>query len=248
MRMVQFITAVSLATNVVVTAAGSLSKSKRLLSADEMIIYSNEGRTKVVPRAPLTTYIGDVALATPEQHHGGLKEVAKREAKSHRIQKRCEKREVFTLLPTEKYVNWDVPMSGVIHAPADSDVAISVSSGNMISNKLRVSTSEAFDVIKYFLLKTVGVSYTKSWTKKYVTKYSFIVPAGRYGAIVLNPLTTRHSGFMDTGCIGNIKRTEFSWESYETKDYSKMKWVDGIISLCLGDTYPLPRCLGNGTL
>ncbi|TQS35580.1 hypothetical protein Golomagni_03995 [Golovinomyces magnicellulatus] len=235
--------AVSLVTNIFIFATGSFSIVKRILTADEIIIFNNEGRNEVVPRSEYTTYIGDVALATPEQHNGDLKEIAEREPKSHLIEKRCEKQEVFTLLPTEKYINWDVPMSGVIHAPADSAVTISVSSGKMITNKLKVSGKESFDAINKFLLKAVGVSYSKSWTTRYTTKYSFKIPAGRYGAIVLNPITTRHSGFMDTGCIGNTKRTEFSGESYESKAYSKMKWVDGIIGLCLGDTYPLLRCL-----
>jgi hypothetical protein len=42
--------------------------------------------------------------------------------------------------------------------------------------------------------------------------------------------------------------TTYQADSFEEKGFGQMRWVDGVISLCVGDAFPLPRCLGQGTL
>lgn len=67
--------------------------------------------------------------------------------------------------------------------------------------------------------------------------------------MVSNPATTRHSGRVDIGCIAEATDTTyFTADSYSSKAYGGLSWVEGTITLCTGDTYPLPRCSGEGTL
>ncbi|TQS36607.1 hypothetical protein Golomagni_02935 [Golovinomyces magnicellulatus] len=242
------IIATSLATSCFAAATGSSSDIKRNLNEDDVILFSKDGRFKVVPRSQYDVHFNGVATATPEQHYGNFVNVEEKPTsqnivKRHYIDKSCNEQSVFSVRPSEKYINWDVPMSSVVRAPANSSVSISVSSGYWIGNSLRVSSSKNFDDVKF-----LGVAYDKSWSTTFSAGYSYTIPKGKYGAIVSNPLTTKHSGYVDRGCIGSTTRTEYSFESYNSKEFAQMKWVDGIISLCLGDTYPLPKCMGNGTI
>ncbi|POS87015.1 hypothetical protein EPUL_003606, partial [Erysiphe pulchra] len=232
--------------NNVAASDESSSRLGHLLSADEVILYNSEGRVEVVPRSESLKYTGGLPVAKAEQRYANFVANADEETNTgNKIEKRCRRQKVFTMKPAETYVNWDVAMSGVIRAPPHSNASINVASGYWIGNSLSVSIPSAVDVVKDFLTTTLGISYGRTWTTTYSAGYTFVIPAGKYGAIVSNPVATRHTGHMDLGCLGNSKRTEFSWESYESKSHSGMAWVDGIIGLCLGDTYPLPRCLGN---
>ncbi|RKF61349.1 putative celp0028 effector like protein [Erysiphe neolycopersici] len=225
------------------------SQLGHLLNADEVILYNSEGRIEIVPRSESLHYLGDLPVAKAEQRYANFT-VAVEEDKNtgNKIQKRCKRQKVFTMKPVETYVNWDVAMSGVIRAPPHARATILVGSGYRISNSLSVNSPISLDVVQKYLTHSLGISYSKSWTTLYSSGYSFGVPPGKYGAIVSNPIATRHSGYMDIGCLGDSKRVEFSGESYQSKGYSGLTWVDGIIGLCVGDTYPLPRCFGNGTL
>lgn len=247
------ILATSLAKICFAAVAGSSSDINRNLNEDDVILFSKDGQFKVVPRSEYDVHFNDIASATPEQHHGNFVNVEEKPTsqnivKRQDIDKSCDKHSVFSVRPTERYINWDVPMSSVVRAPANSSASVSVSSGYWIGNSLRVSSSRNLEDVKLFIVKSLGVAYDKSWTTTFSAGYSYTIPKGRYGAIVSNPLTTKHSGYLDIGCIGRTTRTEYSFESYNSKDFAQMKWVDGVISLCLGDTYPLPKCLGNGTL
>ncbi|KAI6248624.1 hypothetical protein HI914_03311 [Erysiphe necator] len=225
------------------------TRLKHILDANDVIVFDSKGRVEVVTRSESLKIIGDVPVAKAEQRYTNFTlETEERMQTEHKIEKRCKNQAVFTMKPAETYVNWDVVMSGVVRAPPHSSASINVGSGYWISNSLSVSIPWTFDVVKDYLSSTMGLSYGRSWTTTYSSGYTFMIPPGKYGAIVSNPIATRHSGHMDLGCIGNSKRVEFSGESYRTKSYSDMTWVEGIIGLCLGDTYPLPRCLGNGTL
>jgi hypothetical protein len=100
-----------------------------------------------------------------------------------------------------------------------------------------------------FLSTTFSISYTETWSSSYAAAYTFSIPTGKYGAVVSNPSTTRHSGYVDIGCIAEgATRTTFMADSYSSKSYDSLAWVDGVIQLCTGDTFPLPRCTGDGTL
>lgn len=91
-------------------------------------------------------------------------------------------------------------------------------------------------------------SWSETWTSSYQSTISFPVPKGKYGAIVSNPFTTRYTGRVDIGCIGYPSESyEFQADAYTSRSYGEMDWVDGVISLCTGDTYPLQKCIGEGT-
>ncbi|KAI6248621.1 hypothetical protein HI914_03312 [Erysiphe necator] len=221
----------------------------RTLNADEMIHFDSKGHVEVVPRSDYLNYTGGVPIARPEQLYANFTVDVEEETNAeHKIEKRCKKQTVFTMKPAQTYVNWDVPMSGVVLAPPNSPASVSINEGFHIQNSLSSPPSLAINQIKQFMKLTFGISYSKSWTSSYKTGYTFSVPAGKFGVVVINPLTTRHSGYVDMGCIGQAKRTEFFGESYQPKAYSNMEWVEGLIGLCVGDTYPLHKCFGEGTL
>lgn len=225
------------------------SRLGHLLSADEVILFNNEGRVEIMSRSESLKFTGGLPVARKEQRYANFTlDIDEDINTENKIQKRCKRQKVFTMKPAETYVNWDVAMSGVIRAPPHSNATINVASGYWIGNSLSVSIPATLDIIKEFLSASLGISYGRTWTTTYSAGYTFLIPAGKYGAIVSNPIATRHSGYVDLGCLGNSKRVEFSGESYRSKSYSDMAWVDGIIGLCLGDTYPLPRCTGKGTL
>lgn len=138
-------------------------------------------------------------------------------------------------------------MSSVLHATSAS-TTVSVTEGYSITNTISVGVSATFDIISDYLSTTFNINYSESWASSYSAAYTFSIPQGKYGVVVSNPLTTRHSGFVDIGCIGESERTYFQGDSYNSKAYGGLSWVDGTISLCTGDTYPVPMCLGGGTL
>lgn len=220
--------------------------ASNILTADDVILLNN-GQVEVVTRSDLVAYTKDIPIASAADRYVNF-QADNTENADHQIEKRCAKETVWKLATPETYLGWDVPMSGVIRAPAHTDASVNIVSGYWIGNSLSVSSSSAFELVEKFLSTTLGISYSKSLTTTYSAGYTFSIPAGKYGAIVTNPLLTRHSGTVDIGCVGNSKRVEFTGESFQSKSYSSMKWVEGIIGLCLGDSYPLQRCLGNGTL
>ncbi|KAI0991955.1 hypothetical protein K3495_g16231 [Podosphaera aphanis] len=229
------------------------SNTNHELTADNMILFGINGEVNVVSRAEFEQSTNRAPIATAEQHNAKNPKYAtqgKREVDEATpdVEKRCPKHTVWTLNPAETFYDWDIPMSTVIHAPKNDAALVNVDSGYWVGNSLAVSTSASLDSVKKFLFNNFGLSVTSSWTTTYSTSYGFKIPPGKYGAVVSNPLTTRHSGYMDEGCIGSAKRTEFSSDSFQSKSHGGVSWVQGTIGLCIGDTYPLARCYGNGTL
>jgi len=95
----------------------------------------------------------------------------------------------------------------------------------------------------------MSVDYGTSWSTSQTQQFSADVPAGKYGAFVTNAWTNRASGNVWTGSIGGEgSLSYYQADSFEDKNYGDMTWVDGVISLCVGDTFPLKRCIGEGTL
>lgn len=138
-------------------------------------------------------------------------------------------------------------MSQVVKGNTDS-TSVSVTEGFTIGNSLTVSESIGATV-EGFLSSTFSISYTETWSSFFAAAYTFSVPEGKFGAVVSNPSTTRRSGHVDIGCVGvQGERYDFTSDSYSSKSYDALAWVDGVISLCTGDSFPLPRCLGEGTL
>ncbi|KAF2686264.1 hypothetical protein K458DRAFT_416557 [Lentithecium fluviatile CBS 122367] len=126
---------------------------------------------------------------------------------------------------------------------------VTVTSGYEISNSISVGTSATFTLVKDFLEASVEIDYSTSWTSSQSQQFQSEVPEGKYGAFVSNPWTNRASGNVFKGVIGSEgSLTYYQGDSFDSKTFGSMTWVDGVISLCTGDVLPLPRCLGEGTL
>lgn len=137
-------------------------------------------------------------------------------------------------------------MSSVVKG---APTTISVSSGYSISNSISVGTSTSFTLVKDFLESSLSIDYSRSWSSSQSQEFTAEVPSGQYGAFVSNPWTNRQSGKVFEGVIGSEGTlTEYQADSFDNKAFGDLSWVDGVISLCVGDAIPLRRCLGEGTL
>ncbi|TQS36608.1 hypothetical protein Golomagni_02936 [Golovinomyces magnicellulatus] len=226
----------------------SLSEIKNVLSSDEMIYFGGDGGIRIIRRSEYANYTRGMSAETAKQLYQKRNEKIDGNPEDSKIQKHCEQHQVFAMKPVQTYVDWDVPMSGVLLAPPDSPATIGVNEGFSISNSFTASATANFNLIKNFMKSTFDISSTRTWLATDMGDYKFSVPPGKFGAVVINPITIRHSGYLDVGCIGQANRTEFSSESYQSKSYSDMLWVEGLIGLCVGDTYPLKMCFGEDTL
>lgn len=130
----------------------------------------------------------------------------------------------------------------------EKDALVSVTAGYSITNTIGVSVGASLTLVQDFLSTSYQIDYSQSWSSSYSAGYTFTVPAGKHGAVVSNPMTTRHSGSVDVGCVGYAETTTFQADSYSSKSYGDLAWVEGTISLCTSDTYPMPMCIGSGTL
>ncbi|TVY80708.1 hypothetical protein LSUE1_G003575 [Lachnellula suecica] len=158
----------------------------------------------------------------------------------------CKSQDIFTMAPNQVFLNWDVPMSTVVKA-GETTSTVSVTEGYSISNSLSVASTVGATVSS-FLTTSLTLTVSETWTSTYTAAYTFTVPAGKYGAVVSNPSTTRYTGTVDSGCIGASTREPFVFDGYASKAYGGLSWVDGTISLCTGDSYPLSMCIGDGTI
>lgn len=104
-------------------------------------------------------------------------------------------------------------------------------------------------MVETFLSASVSVDYSTSWGTSQTQQFSAEVPAGKYGAFVTNAWTNRESGNVWQGTVGGDGTLSYyQADSYDSRTYGDLSWVDGVIDLCVRDTFPLQRCLGEGTL
>ncbi|RMZ72239.1 celp effector like [Pyrenophora seminiperda CCB06] len=148
--------------------------------------------------------------------------------------------------PNTRFLGWDVQMSAVVKG---APTTISVSQGFTIGNSITVGVSSMLTIVKDYLSVTMSTDYSRSWSSIQTQTFMAPVPAGKYGAFVSNAWTTRASGNVWTGTVGGGGDiVPYQADSFSPKQYGDMSWVDGVISLCIKDTFPMPRCLGAGTL
>jgi len=229
---------------------------RRMLTEDDIILYGKDGRVEVMKRADYSIiaasdspfYNADNAPPANATIYKATSPTTSVELPSRALGARCSTETVFTLDPVQTFLNWDVLMSQVVKANTEG-TSVSVTEGFQIDNSISVSESATLSTVDQFLSTTFSISYTETWSSSYAAAYTFSIPTGKYGAVVSNPSTTRHSGYVDIGCIAEgATRSTFQADSYTSKSYDSLAWVDGVIQLCTGDTFPLPRCTGGGTL
>lgn len=242
------------------TAAGLVSAAAvpRALGEHDIIIFGN-GRMEVwnktsynllsAPHNPIFNLTSPPPTGTFNgtfgHHHNGT--MGDHNRTEVAVSKRCSKETIWHLDPVSTFLNWDVIMSSVVNAGAN-DATVAVTSGYSITNSLGVSSTTELSLVKDFLSTSFTIDYEQSWQSSYSAGYTFTVPAGKYGAVVSNPMTTRHSGSVDVGCVGAAVTSTFQSDSYSSKSYGDLAWVTGTISLCTSDSYPMKMCNGDGTL
>ncbi|KUJ07874.1 uncharacterized protein LY89DRAFT_702272 [Mollisia scopiformis] len=228
-----------------------LTLARRNLTENEVIVWGSNGRVEVMNKSEFALLASEssqsfnLTSSTPVL----LNNTAFNHSLSSRAlsSRSCSSDSYFTMNPASTFLNWDVPMSSVLHATSPS-TSVSVTEGYTISNTIQIGVSSTLTIVESFLSTTFSINYSESWSSSYSAAYTFAIPEGKYGVVVSNSMTTRHSGYVDVGCIGSTERTYFQADSYNSKAYGGLSWVDGTISLCTGDTYPVPMCLGGGTL
>ncbi|CCU77079.1 hypothetical protein BGHDH14_bgh03212 [Blumeria hordei DH14] len=227
-----------------------LAPPERSLSQDDVIFFGHNGQMNVVPRTEFVRYAESLPLATEEQQifNASTLSLDAETEPNRTITSRCSKETVWALNPAHTFVGWDVLMSSVVKSPPNNSISINVEEGHWLTSKLSASSYSTTKLIEKFLAEAFSTSSDGSWSTSYSSTFSFEVPAGKYGAIVSNPLTIVHEGHVDVGCIGQAERTEFVSHTYQSRDYFNLKWVEGVIGLCVGDTLPLSRCYGPGSL
>jgi hypothetical protein len=236
--------------------AGGLASAKaipRALSEDEIIVFGKGGRVEVMnktsyallssPESP----VFNLTSSTPTTISTIQNAASKRSPGTGTVDARCSKETIYSMNPVSSFLNWDVIMSSVVHA-STGDASVAVTAGYSITNTIDVSVSTSLTLIENYLSTTYSIDYSQSWSSSYSAGYTFTVPSGKYGAVVSNPLTTRHSGSVDIGCVGYAETTTFQADSYSSKSYGDLSWVEGTISLCTSTSYPMPMCIGSGTL
>lgn len=230
-------------------ALPAVSLPQRLLTENDVVLWSESGQVKIMDKTEYHRLRKHQISPGPLKSYPANSASQNTTTVSHSVlERRCDSVSIITMNPDQVFLNWDIPMSSVVLA-GTGGTQVSVTPGYQISNSLSVSATSEISGIESFLGLSFGISYDESWTSSYASSYTYTIPAGKYGAIVSNPMTTRKSGHVDKGCVATAtNRVEFSGDSYQSKAYGGLSWVDGIISLCTGDQYPLKQCIGDGTI
>ncbi|KAJ4400452.1 hypothetical protein N0V91_008706 [Didymella pomorum] len=226
-------------------ALAAAAPAPMTVGVDDVILYGKNGRFTMMKRdefdelkklresgvvPPMPSYLDDSLITLPAN-----------ESAPSKPQGSLKKRATSLIIPNphSRFLGWDVQTSQVVK----------VSTGYSITNSISVSQGATFTLVKDFLQASVSVDYSTSWQTTQTQAFSAAVPEGKYGAFVTNAWTNRESGNVWEGTIGGEgSLTYYQADSFESKSYGDMSWVDGVISLCTGDSFPLKRCLGDGTL
>ena len=225
------------------TLISAAALKPRLLTADEVIVYNAEGRVEVMNKS---TYL---ALSTLGSRPADIVPINVNTTAPAALNKRCKSKTIVYENEPQYFQNWDVPMSSVVSAKNSPSATISVTAGYEISNSLTVSAGIDIGIVEDMLGVSYSVDYSQSWTSTYSAQYTFEIPEGKIAAVVSNPTTTRRTGSVYKGCLGEqYLASTYSGDSYSSRAFGGLSWVDGVISLCTGDDFPLKRCIGEGNL
>ena len=226
----------------------------RTLGEDDILLWGAKGRFEVMNKSSYALLSSDSGSAfklssstTPIIFNATNMASTDTSLPSRTLSSRCSKETIFTIDSTTEFLNWDVPMSSVLHATSTGTTTVAVTEGYTIANS--ITATEQVTLIDEFMQASFSIAYAETWTSQYAAAYTFQIPAGKYGAVVSNPKTTRRIGHVDIGCIAEAtETTTFQADSYSSQAFGDLSWVEGTISLCTGDVYPMPRCIGEGTL
>ncbi|KAJ5375018.1 hypothetical protein N7517_007024 [Penicillium concentricum] len=220
------------------------------LPADTALLVLHDGTTKTIDKKDLGANLPGVSLSPPTNSVPKYLQTGSNDSTpSNRLSKRSGAQFVIPL-PDQKFLGWDIPMSTIVHAN-EADATASMAQGQSIANSISVSTSFTATVEKFLQIGTT-INYQFTETATLTGTVSMTIPKNKWGAIISNPLTYRKSGYVFSGRPGSGQYEHFQADSFTQDTYrygeNSLSWVKGVVTTCLGDSYPLKRCLGDGVL
>ncbi|KAJ4986131.1 hypothetical protein SVAN01_08395 [Stagonosporopsis vannaccii] len=220
------------------------------VGVDDVILYGKNGRFTVMKRDDLEEIkkLRESGVVPPKPGYLDENLVTLSPNETREPEAKLNKRDSTFVIPNapNDFLGWDVQTSQVVKG---APTTISISTGYSIANSISVSQGVSLTLVENFLSASMSIDYGTTWTTSQTQQFSASVPEGKYGAFVTNAWTHRESGNVWTGTLGGSgSLSYYQADSFTSKSYGDMSWVDGVISLCVGDTFPLKRCLGEGTL
>lgn len=213
-------------------------------SAEKAVLVLRNGTTKAIETKDLESHLNGIPIGEPADNHQSFKSEG-----FSGLQKRGNAQFIIPL-PDQEFLGWDIAMSSIIHAN-ERDAVVAIAAGQSIANSVSVSASFSATVDKW-LQFGVSTDYSETTTNTLTGTATQTIPKGKYGAFVSNPNTHRRSGYVFSGAPGNAQYEYFKADSFTPKKVSyesaELNWVEGVITTCLGDTYPLKMCNGDGVL
>lgn len=217
---------------------------------DRAVLFLHDGTAKIVDKRGLNSHLNGVGLGPPAVSAPQCFESeGKACAPSRKLNKRGDSQLIIPL-PDQQFLGWDIPMSTVTHAN-EADATVAMAQGQMIANS--ISVQEQFTAtVEEFLQLSTSINYQWTETATLTGTVTMTIPKNKWGAIVSNPLTNRKRGYVFNGRPGAGQYQYFQADSFTQNTYSygqnSLSWVKGVVTTCLGDSYPLKRCLGDGVL
>ncbi|KAF1343789.1 hypothetical protein BDV97DRAFT_363024 [Delphinella strobiligena] len=231
-------------------ALGSRGDTPRIVAPHEAILYGSDGRMEIWNRTDILSL--SPSFFSSSQSSDELQKRSDIGTASSGQGSRLEKRgnvDIVIEAADSSFLGNDIAMSPVNQAPKTSKGSIAVTSGYNIANSITVGESTKLTIVEDVLDVTTSIDYSQSWTSTQSTTNTFQIDEGKYGIVVSNPKTLRKTGTVWTGRIGSEgTSTTYQADSYTSEAYNNLQWVQGVISLCQSDTYPIPMCRGDGTL
>ncbi|KAK0114017.1 hypothetical protein ONS96_014864 [Cadophora gregata f. sp. sojae] len=249
MHAFSFLSAILAASSLVSSAA----IARRHIGEDEILVFGDNGRHEIVKLADYQAELArtNTTIGRPESPFDNVDSWESpvdgegSNSTDSDVEKRCTSTKLIVRNKDIDFLDWDVPMSSAFHA-TNSPGTISVSGGHTVQDTLTTSSSVDFPFIKSVISASVGITFTQQWTSTYNTAYTSTVPKGKWGIMVSNPRVYRRSGYAKVGCIGSQRSTYFQADQHFSNDYKGLSWVQGSISLCTSNSYPIKQCNGNG--
>ncbi|KAJ0421251.1 hypothetical protein BJY00DRAFT_323298 [Aspergillus carlsbadensis] len=221
------------------------------IPSDKTTLLLYDGTTKTVDKKDLAVHLPGISLSPPAD---SLPKFIKTggdvySSPSRRLSKRSGAQFIIPL-PDEEFLGWDIPMSQIVHAN-EADATVAMAQGQSVANSITVGTSFQATVEKFLQIGT-KIDYAHTETATLTGTVTMTIPKNRWGAIVSNPLTFRKRGYVFSGQPGSAQYEYYQADSFTQDTYSygqnSLSWVKGVVTTCLGDSYPLKRCVGDGEL
>ncbi|KAJ5103582.1 hypothetical protein N7532_004111 [Penicillium argentinense] len=220
------------------------------LPADKAVLLLNDGSARTIDKKDLSANLPGVSLSPPTNSLPQVLETGSIDSLPTRHLSKRSGAQFIIPLPDEQFLGWDIPMSTIVHAN-EADATVAMAQGQFIANSISVGTSFTATVEKFLQIGTT-INYQWTETATLTGTVTMTIPKNKWGAIISNPLTYRKSGYVFSGQPGNGQYEHFQADSFTQDTYSygqnSLSWVKGVVTTCLGDSYPLKRCLGEGEM